>query len=548
LPAVTFRVLGIPVEVRASFLVLAAVLGLQRHTDSLLVAWLVLATLAVLVHEAGHAAAFRSFGIAPRVILHGGGGVTIGDDPGVHRRIILAGAGPLAGLLLGVVAILAARALPAGPTTQALVDDVLFATLGWSLINLLPVGELDGHAVMKDVLRVALGHPAVSEIRVIGAVAIVALVAGAIWLGNYDAAFIIGFVAIMSATSLARVPGLRSRSGQAQAGALLINGRNEEALAAADAALTRNPDDTDALLQRATVLRLMTRYQESEAAYTQLLVKQPDMVAALSGRAMVRSAVGKDAEAQADLEAMTVEPASGPDNDLGQVIALYVSYRYEEAARVIEAGLARPGPNRAERSQLRAMQSIINEALGHPDVALQQVDAALRDRPDDFMLHEARALVLIGLGRSREATQSARRALDVAPRNPELLETMGIAERFDGRPDAALPRLLSAAAARPELPRGRAELSACFTQLGRFDEARGALQTLPEISRRDPFVRYADACLLGATGDRVEAADRLADAVRIRPGLGRRAAADPVLGWASGDPKAALTIAVQAGS
>ena len=53
----------------------------------------------------------------------------------------------------------------------------------------------------------------------------------------------------------------------------------------------------------------------------------------------------------------------------------------------------------------------------------------------------------------------------------------------------------------------------------------------PAAARRDPFALYADACLLGATGERGEAVERLADAVRIRPGLGRRAAADPVLAW-----------------
>jgi tetratricopeptide (TPR) repeat protein len=467
----------------------------------------------------------------------------MGSDPGVHRRILLSGAGPLAGLLLGVVAVLAARALPAGPTTRALVDDVLFATLAWSLINLLPVGDLDGHSVMKDVVRVALGHPAVVEVRMIGICAIVVLVSGAIWLGAYDAAFFIGFIAIMSTTSLAGLSGLQTLAGQSSAGALLINGRNEEALEAADAALARNPNDTDALLERATVLRLMTRYDAAEAAYTQLLEQKPDMVAALSGRAMVRTAIGSDAEARADLEAMAVEPTSGADNVLGRVIALYVSFRYEEAAGVIETGLARPGRDPAERGQLRAMQALLNEALGHAEVALQQVDATLRDRPDDFILHEIRAMVLVGLGRPREATRSARRALDVAPRNPELLETMGIAERFDGRADAALPRLLAAAAARPELPRGRAELSACFTQLDRLEEARGALETLPEIARRDPFVGYAEACLLGATGDRTEAADRLADVVRTRPGLGRRAAADPVLGWIRDDPNTVELVA-----
>ena len=178
LPAARFTVLGVPIEIRASFLVLAAVLGLERHVDSFFLVWLPIATVAVLVHEAGHAVAFRAFGIAPRMILHGGGGVTFGGDPGAHRRISLYLAGPLAGLLLGVVTVTAARLLPPGPTTQAFVDDVLFATLGWSVINLLPIGGLDGHAVLKDVVRVAFGHPAVQEIRFIGWCTIIVLTVG----------------------------------------------------------------------------------------------------------------------------------------------------------------------------------------------------------------------------------------------------------------------------------------------------------------------------------------------------------------------------------
>jgi tetratricopeptide (TPR) repeat protein/Zn-dependent protease len=542
-PAVRFRAFGVPVEIRASFLVLAAVLGLQRHTDSLLLPWLIVATAAVLAHEIGHVAAFRSFGVAPSVILHGGGGQTSGDDPGVHRRIVLAMSGPLAGLLLGVVVVLAARFLPATPTTQAFIADVLFATLGWSLLNLLPIGGLDGHTMLQSIVKVTLGHPAATEVRIVEACTIIAVVVGAIAVGNYEAAFIVGFVAIMTSTPLARTPVLGSRGPAAMSsGEMLISGRTREALEGADAALARNPDDTDALFHRATALRLMTRYEEAEAAYSELLERKPDWSVARSGRAMVRSAMGKQDEARADTDALEVAPMEGTGGEVSRVIALYVSQRYEEADSVIGAALARDDLDRTARGQLSGMQALLSEALGRPELGLQQVDMAIGDRPDDFVLHEVRALVLIGLGRPQDAEKSARRALGAMPRNPELLETMGVAERFAGHADAALPRLLAAAVDRPELPRARAELSACFTQLGRFGEARGALESRSETARRDPFALYADACLLGATGNRVEAAERLAEAVRIRPGLGRRATADPVLAWMREDPDAASSL------
>ena len=51
--AVRFSVLGVPVEIRASFLLLAVVLGLPRHAGPLMLAWIAIALVAVLVHEAG---------------------------------------------------------------------------------------------------------------------------------------------------------------------------------------------------------------------------------------------------------------------------------------------------------------------------------------------------------------------------------------------------------------------------------------------------------------------------------------------------------------
>jgi len=61
-PSLRFRFQGVPVEIQASFVVLMGALGLLTHwSPGPLLAWVAIALVAVLVHEAGHAIAFRAF-------------------------------------------------------------------------------------------------------------------------------------------------------------------------------------------------------------------------------------------------------------------------------------------------------------------------------------------------------------------------------------------------------------------------------------------------------------------------------------------------------
>jgi Flp pilus assembly protein TadD len=161
-------------------------------------------------------------------------------------------------------------------------------------------------------------------------------------------------------------------------------------------------------------------------------------------------------------------------------------------------------------------------------------DERLVDAPDDLGAHEVRAHALLQLGQLREARLSARRALAGAPSHPELLETMAIIERFSGEPEVALPLLIDAGAARPNLPRARAELAACFVQLGRIDEATSALDGLDTVAAADPHVMYARACLLARAGRVADAALAVHLAAGIIPALGRLAGRDPVLRDLSG--------------
>ena len=152
--APSFRLAGIPVRVEPVFFVIVALLGLGQEPRFVL-SWVVIAFGAILLHELGHAVAFRAFGIQPSIVLTGFGGVTSGrGDLTPGRSIVVSLAGPLSGLVLvGLPALWAeAAGLVEGDDARVLLSQVVWITIGWSLLNLLPVLPLDGGAVTASVL------------------------------------------------------------------------------------------------------------------------------------------------------------------------------------------------------------------------------------------------------------------------------------------------------------------------------------------------------------------------------------------------------------
>jgi Zn-dependent protease len=155
------RVFGFPVHLDFSFILIMAMLGYRPGNTTLpyLAVWIVIATLAVLAHELGHAVAARAAGADPRIALVGFGGVTTFTPTRPLSRARSLGislAGPGVGLVLGGLAwgaLAATRATldPFGWPHQALVI-VVWTCLGWSGLNLLPILPLDGGQAMRELL------------------------------------------------------------------------------------------------------------------------------------------------------------------------------------------------------------------------------------------------------------------------------------------------------------------------------------------------------------------------------------------------------------
>lgn len=186
-----FTLAGIPVRVSAWFWVGAALLGWgmcqwlsrgdQRELLRLLVAWVAVVFVSILLHEMGHALAWRAFGKPSNVVLYHFGGLTSLDGWGRRFRrtpreqLIVSAAGPIAQLLLAAGIVIALKSVgyavpfPIEPVSDAfelhegrrlpssllaaVVMFLLYVNVFWPLLNLVPVPPLDGGQIVREGLE-----------------------------------------------------------------------------------------------------------------------------------------------------------------------------------------------------------------------------------------------------------------------------------------------------------------------------------------------------------------------------------------------------------
>ena len=190
-----FEIFGFPVRVTPFFWLAAAVLG--WHVASafgrspagnnpgqgvFLVLWMAAMFLSILIHELGHAFAMRHYGMRASIVLYHFGGLAIPDSFGSFGRIsrlrsrenqiIISAAGPAAQIALGLVVIVAVEAagyriadqiwplhyfspeLEKGPPPSlmsfAIAYFIAYPSIGWALLNLVPVYPLDGGQIARE--------------------------------------------------------------------------------------------------------------------------------------------------------------------------------------------------------------------------------------------------------------------------------------------------------------------------------------------------------------------------------------------------------------
>lgn len=226
-----FSVAGFPVRVHPLFWVIAILLGSGSGNPLMILVWIVVVFVSILVHELGHAFAFRRYGTESHILLHFSGGLTIPQSASLgggyasaeltpNQHIFVSLAGPfagfaLAGLILAVGAAMGGELIVTSllgfipiplvlmPYETGILNEVfltfLWVNIFWGLINLLPVFPLDGGQVSRyffiqrdpwDGLRTSLWISVITG----GALAVF----GLLFLGSIYMAFLFGFLAFQS--------------------------------------------------------------------------------------------------------------------------------------------------------------------------------------------------------------------------------------------------------------------------------------------------------------------------------------------------------------
>lgn len=153
-----FRLFGFPIRVHPFFWLGAGLLGadILSVSPANWLIWIVVVFVSILVHEMGHAIAYRWFRSPASIVLYAFGGLATPHYPPLKRwkRIIVALAGPFAGFLLSAAAfgsLFLVRWSEYGSYVAFFVGMLIFVNLWWGVFNLLPVFPLDGGQVCREV-------------------------------------------------------------------------------------------------------------------------------------------------------------------------------------------------------------------------------------------------------------------------------------------------------------------------------------------------------------------------------------------------------------
>ncbi len=236
-------------------------------------------------------------------------------------------------------------------------------------------------------------------------------------------------------------------------------GRWDEALASQERALALSPREPGLLFQLGVTYISLRRYEEAESYLDRALALQPDFVEA----ALVRAAVSVYGRGDTGPFRSFVEGIPPGFDPRGVVTALrayadYLDRDYEAALEVLSHSELEyfefPGPGGSGQGvsvPRTLMMGLCYAAMGETDraraaadSALQDLEARLRERPDEPRRHVSLSQAHAVLGQREEAIRAAQRAVALLPisedaiAGPDYVYSLAVTYAWFGEVDAAV--------------------------------------------------------------------------------------------------------------
>lgn len=268
-----------------------------------------------------------------------------------------------------------------------------------------------------------------------------------------------------------------ARDGMAEvfytlSGALLNEENNELTLLYARMATYLRPSHVDAILLSAEILDGLGQFELAEDAYARVAADHPSYHAAELGRAEALRRQGETDEALAVLDALTQSHGDLPSVHSTRGDLLRSEERYAEATQAYTDALDR-----------------------HDEITERQ-----------WFLFYARGITYERQGMWPEAEADFRRALDLNPEQPQVLNYLGysLVEK-QMKLDEALAMIERAVAARPDSGYIVDSLGWVLYRLGRYEEAVVHMERAAELMPIDPIVNDHLGDVYWAVGRKMEA-------------------------------------------
>ncbi|MBZ4417815.1 M50 family metallopeptidase [Myxococcus sp. RHSTA-1-4] len=208
-----FHVAGFPVRVHPLFFLISLATGWAlRDEPARLALWVGIVFVSVLLHELGHALAFRRFGRTAAIELHGMGGTTTSgaEEELTHRHSAwVSFAGPGMGFLLGGLVWALSSLTPLGQQgglAGFAARQLLWVNVGWGLFNLLPMQPLDGGHLLASMVRARSGYRYERVLHGIGIATALGVLGLSIWWGQVWMGLLAMLFGVMNLEQLLRLP------------------------------------------------------------------------------------------------------------------------------------------------------------------------------------------------------------------------------------------------------------------------------------------------------------------------------------------------------